>query len=166
MSQFLKLVGPEEASSTLASLGLDGKRLAFFAVNSQTDASRAGGTHWSLLVYSVPQATFYHLDSAGIANESEARDLAAAIAGGAKDPGLKFCNLPPAASRQQSNGYDCGIFVLANTEHVTRHFLMSGGQQLNCDTLTAVSLEKVSNFRKHLHQLVLRLREEKCLLSK
>jgi sentrin-specific protease 8 len=157
VSQFLKLVGPGEAAGTLDSLGLAEKSLAFFAVNSQSDPGRSGGTHWSLLVYHVPSAAFYHLDSAGAANESEARSLAAAVGG--KNQPITFQSLPTRASLQQSNGHDCGVFLLANAEHVARHFL-SAGSAFNADGLTAVSRDRVTGFRKYLRELVLKLSQQ------
>jgi sentrin-specific protease 8 len=157
VSQFLKLVGPGEAAGTLDSLGLAEKSLAFFAVNSQSDPGRSGGTHWSLLVYHVPSTAFYHLDSAGAANESEARTLAAAVGG--KNQPIAFQSLPTRASLQQSNGYDCGVFLLANAEHVTRHFL-SAGSVFNADGLTAVNRDRVTGFRMYLRELVLKLSQQ------
>lgn len=153
VSQFLKLVGPKEAQATLESLSVESKSLVVFAVNSQRDPAKAGGTHWSLLVYSRPDDAFYHLDSAGAANEREARVLAAAVG---EDRQRNFYDLDAKVSRQQANSYDCGIFLLANAEHVTRHFITNG--DFNSCTLTAVDVNTVGGFRKYLHQLVHRLK--------
>ena len=148
VSQFVKLGGPSEAPATLESLGFAAKSLALFAVNSQRDPSRAGGSHWSLLVYSRRNTAFYHLDSAQGANESEARALAAAVTTG--DKPVTFHELEETASRQQDNSYDCGVFLLANAENMARHFATTNG----VDSLIAVKWDTVAGFRQHMHQLI------------
>merc|ERR1712136_398271 len=52
VSQFLKLVPDEEVSAFIGPLDLEAKEVIATAVNNESDPSRPGGSHWSLLVYS------------------------------------------------------------------------------------------------------------------
>ena len=49
------------------------------AINDNTDMTKAGGSHWSLLVWR--QGQFYHFDSASSINAAAARDTANALSG-------------------------------------------------------------------------------------
>ena len=108
---------------------------------SQSWATPGGGTHWSLLLVTVFYArsktdddtahgaspsstTFWHFDSSAGSNRGAARAVANKIqkvfstwnrddrdAGAASTPQLHECTVP-----QQSNGYDCGLYMLATAE--------------------------------------------------
>jgi sentrin-specific protease 8 len=153
VSQFLKLVGHNEAILTLQSLDFDSKSLIFFAVNNQQDPASAGGSHWSLLVYDQPEHSFHHFDSGGRMNEADARALAQVIDGGGdKNARISFNNVP---CRQQDNGYNCGVFLLAHTEHVARQFLARNSENpFVTKDVPEIDLRTVTNFRQRLHQLI------------
>ena len=53
MSQFLKLVATEDLNCFVEPLQLMKKELIVLAVNNANDPSVPGGSHWSLLVYTL-----------------------------------------------------------------------------------------------------------------
>ncbi|KAJ1473259.1 hypothetical protein T484DRAFT_1973457 [Baffinella frigidus] len=92
--------------------------LVLLPVNDN-ESDAAGGSHWSLLVFHRPSASFRHLDSMGGSNTATARRIAAALAPlvGAPDAGFEEEQDVP----QQSNGFDCGVHVMVMAEIVARH---------------------------------------------
>ncbi|PNG99960.1 NEDD8-specific protease 1, partial [Tetrabaena socialis] len=127
--------GPDMAAEVLAPLQPAGRGLVLLPVNDNPDAGQAaGGSHWSLLVFHRPSNTLRHYDSSAGCNTRPARQLASAIgpalAGGSgqaaaagPDPALGPAPALPryvevAGVPQQSNGYDCGAYVLALADAV------------------------------------------------
>ena len=53
VSQFLKLVGTEDLNCFVEPLELMKKELIVLAVNNAKDPSAPGGSHWSLLIYTL-----------------------------------------------------------------------------------------------------------------
>lgn len=98
------------------------KDIIFFPVNNH-EGSGIGGAHWSLLVYVKKEQTFFSFDSMGNRNEVATKALVTVVREGLKVPLEESMVV---RSLQQRNYYDCGIFVLANAEHVCRHFLATG----------------------------------------
>lgn len=76
VTQCLKMVSEREVSVFLDPLEVSSKSFIFFAVNDNESADRAGGSHWSLLVYSRPEKQFFHLDSLPNHNLDQAETLA------------------------------------------------------------------------------------------
>ena len=136
VSQFLKLVSSnEEFSIFVAPLNLEAKDVIVLAVNNSDDPSKPGGSHWSLLVYTLQARHFYHFDSSSGMNESASRAIAKNIYNflvkTERDKGEKssfdflFTEVPNVV--QQSNGYDCGLHAIANAQNATRHMMVYGG---------------------------------------
>uniref|UniRef100_A0A803KVQ7 Ubiquitin-like protease family profile domain-containing protein n=1 Tax=Chenopodium quinoa TaxID=63459 RepID=A0A803KVQ7_CHEQI len=106
---------------------LSSKRLVLFAINDNDDY---GGSHWSILVYDRTKNSFLHYDCMEGVNNFHAMKLYDAV----KEfmgPGGESVSKPLGAAKpesvavttpavfiecktpQQSNGYDCGLYVLA-----------------------------------------------------
>lgn len=71
-----------------------------------------GGTHWSRLIYSKLQKLFYHCDSLGSVNLSDAQTDANKLGdflGRPTSISTKIVNL---SGPIQNNSYDCGIYHL------------------------------------------------------
>lgn len=112
----------DDLAEVLAPLDLPRRELAFFPVSDADDpAEPAGGSHWSLLVWSKAGNSFHAYDSApggGAGNRAAAAQAAANLgpllgaarnARGAPRPAPlthEWC--PP-----QANGSDCGVHVCA-----------------------------------------------------
>merc|ERR1711974_337030 len=129
VSQFLKLVSKEEMNCFVEPLQLETKDVILLAVNNADDPSRPGGSHWSLLVYTSQANHFYHFDSSSGMNQDDARILSKKISqhlsnGQKGSEAIRFTEAPGIV--QQSNGYDCGVHVLKNAEHCSRHLMLYG----------------------------------------
>ena len=123
VTQCIKIIGENEIKLFLEPLNAKSKLFIFFPLNDNTNDT-AGGTHWSLLIYSRPKNTFYYLDSLMTINCSVdynnfikhiERDLEIGT------PDIKVLNC-----LQQVNGYDCGIHVLCAVDNIARHIKNTG----------------------------------------
>ncbi|GLV34493.1 Deneddylase 1 [Carabus blaptoides fortunei] len=116
VTQCIKVVSSAEISIFLDPLYAGKKDFIFFALNDNERADCSGGSHWSLLVFSRPENVLFHFDSHAGSNYLQARDLGTKL--------LKYFQIPSQPSiiepdtLQQTNGYDCGVHVLCNTELV------------------------------------------------
>ncbi|XP_062131404.1 sentrin-specific protease 8-like [Drosophila sulfurigaster albostrigata] len=111
------------------------KSFIFFALNDN-ETAEAGGTHWSLLVLSRPEKSFFHFDSYGNSNSVPSIELISKV----KDSlGVRQAKFRPMRCLQQANGYDCGIHVICMTDHiadyVNRYEVIEGLPLLHMDTV-------------------------------
>eukprot|EP01094_Clydonella_sp_ATCC50884_P027079 TRINITY_DN7631_c0_g1_i1.p1 TRINITY_DN7631_c0_g1~~TRINITY_DN7631_c0_g1_i1.p1 ORF type:complete len:242 (+),score=62.63 TRINITY_DN7631_c0_g1_i1:286-1011(+) len=139
----------------LSALDLAQKKLILMPVNSNADPTRAGGSHWSLLVYSQEDKTFRHFDSAHAMNRSRARRTAAVMKELLELGGR--CNVEEAACPQQANGYDCGVYVLALLEHYSKQ---RPGVVLRAVPDDVVTPQHATELRKKIERLIARLMDE------
>jgi len=127
----------------------------FFAVNDNDSKLSAGGSHWSLLMYNKQTNSFHHYDSCNAYNTSAARSLARNV-----EPFLHAKGSPAfVESRcpQQTNSYDCGVYVICVAEELCKNFLASKETSLS-DTVTA---ENTKQKRRALKKLILDLGQTK-----
>lgn len=114
VTQCLKICPSEDLSVFLDPLQVKKRDFVFLALNDCVEVDFPGGTHWSLLVYSKPEDTFFHFDSLSGRNFKQAWKLAANLFRYiSSDDRGDFQELD---SLQQGNGYDCGIHVLCNVD--------------------------------------------------
>ncbi|KPI96998.1 Sentrin-specific protease 8 [Papilio xuthus] len=124
------MVQPEEIKIFLEPLNISMKQFVFFALNDNNSPDMAGGSHWSLLVYSKMESCFFHLDSSSGSNHNVAWDFASHLMSYlAKQGTISFSDKE---CQQQSNGYDCGIHVICNTE-VLAHWASKYREIGSCD---------------------------------
>lgn len=124
-TQCMKLVPAAECGATfLQPLGAEHKQFIFFPINNHKLAASAGGSHWSLLVYSRPDQRFYAADSDGSSNRQATRQFVQNVrrALGAADD----AEVQTVMCVQQTNGYDCGVHVLWNVAWMARYALEAG----------------------------------------
>lgn len=76
VTQCVKMVETDEIKTFLEPLGISKKQFVFFPLNDNDTPDVAGGSHWSLLVYSKPESCFYHYDSSYVTNHNAAWDFA------------------------------------------------------------------------------------------
>lgn len=76
VTQCIKMVNSGEIKTFLEPLDVKNKNFIFFALNDNDSPDSAGGTHWSLLVYSKPESCFFHIDSSSGSNHNVAWEFA------------------------------------------------------------------------------------------
>ncbi|XP_031623735.1 sentrin-specific protease 8 [Contarinia nasturtii] len=158
--QCLKFVSGQEMSIFLGPLNAKGKSFIFFPLNDN-DEAKAGGNHWSLLVFSRPESTFYYYDSLhfGTSLKKSLRPFLFELA--------KAIDCPEFEVRggecvKQNNSYDCGIHVIYNIECLARRALKHNS--LDDDESTAadenptkITNQKIRQKRQDLLNLIQKL---------
>ncbi|XP_043643442.1 sentrin-specific protease 8 isoform X2 [Drosophila teissieri] len=141
ITQCMKYMGDQELKQLLDQSNTTGKPFIFFALNDN-ESTDAGGTHWSLLVFSRPEKTFYHFDSYGNNNTGNSLELMNKIK---ELLGARLAKFRPMRCLQQANGYDCGIHVICMTDHIAdylnRYEVIDGLPTLHIDTVKAKRTE-------------------------
>lgn len=121
VTQCIKMVSDaDEISIFLSPLNVNQKQYVFFPINNN-ERDAAGGSHWSLLVFSRPERAFFHFDSAKGLNFDTAQLFSY------KTMATLNCangQLTSAKCLQQTNGYDCGVHVLCMIEMVAQHIVL------------------------------------------
>lgn len=120
ITQLIK-IGTEDARTFLDPLKADSKDVLFFAVNDNQDV-RAGGQHWSLLVFSRNEETFFSFDSLRNFNGEATLQLVNKLKQTFAMPRADFVKMN---SLQQNNAYDCGVYLLANAEAICHYYLQN-----------------------------------------
>lgn len=161
VSQFLKFVSDDEVSAFVGPLDLEAKDVIATAVNNESDPSRPGGSHWSLLVYSGQSRQFYHMDSSQGMNRDHAVATAKKIhhflVKKERESGLNLFfdfMFKEVGVAGQTNGHDCGIHVLYNAETALRHFLIYGGPE-GLEGVDKVDTEVIKAMRPKVKSAIL-----------
>jgi sentrin-specific protease 8 len=153
----LLFVGPEvtqclkESPSSEIPIFLDPleaqiKDYIFMAVNDS--GKSAGGSHWSLLVYSRLKKRFYHFDSSTHSNHHSAVKLARNI--GNYLNSTSEGNFEEMVCLQQDNSYDCGIYLICNLENLAHHVTTHG----ILESAPFIKKDVVANMRNKLLELI------------
>ncbi|KAH8252252.1 hypothetical protein KR038_011282, partial [Drosophila bunnanda] len=141
VTQCMKYMDDQELELLLSQSQATTKPFIFFALNDN-ESTEAGGTHWSLLVFSRPEKTFYHFDSYGNNNTSNSLELMNKIK---ELLGQRQAKFRPMRCLQQANGYDCGIHVICMTDHIAdylnRYEMIDGLPPLHIDAVKAKRTE-------------------------
>ena len=122
VTQLIKLLPRDEAQSIAASLDLMKKNCVILPINDSSSSSyefHESGTHWSLLVYNRAEDKYFHLDSLKGSNRKHATIVASKL-------NLSKASLIDLPCLQQSNSWDCGIFVCCHAELTAQQCLYSG----------------------------------------
>lgn len=86
--------------------------ILFMPINDSEGSIAGGGSHWSLLVFSRSDCTFRYYDSLCALNLPFANRMALKVR---RTLGIVDCDFFEMDSPQQTNGADCGIWVLIIT---------------------------------------------------
>ncbi|XP_072880862.1 sentrin-specific protease 8 [Hemitrygon akajei] len=151
VTQFIKCTASqEELAIFLEPLALDQKSLVFLAVNDNS-VQAAGGSHWSLLFYSRERNCFSHYDSCSSMNESHARQIARKLQYflGTQSKVPFFEELAPV----QKNSYDCGMYVICNTEALCEQYLRRDQRSLQMIVTPPYITQKRTNWKKLIEQM-------------
>lgn len=120
----------------------------FFPLNNNENVYSSGGSHWSLLVYFRKDGIFYHFDSSNDVNDLQAMKLATKLQ-------QYFDKNTPVIVKegntlQQSNSYDCGIYLLCNVDNIAEHVMT----HRTLDNIGFVSKEKLKLKRASILSLI------------
>lgn len=135
--QCLKFVARDEMSIFLEPLNANGKQFIFLPLNDNNEV-KAGGNHWSLLIFSRSESTFFHYDS--LSNGPSLRSLRPFLLELAAAIDCPEFDMRQGDCIKQNNSYDCGIHVLCNVECLARRALKYNS--LDDDTVTTVSSDE------------------------
>ena len=133
----------EDAKLLLEPLHPSAKKYLFFPVNDSEHHDKEGGTHWSLLVYSRLENTFYYFDSVHNRNNYATTKIIEVLRAVLNCQSAFSISYP---STQQQNLYDCGIYVICNVENIIKHILRGSGvvrhvAELNKDAVSTKTSE-------------------------
>ena len=115
ITQLLKEGFLEEYNMTLEPLNIWQKKYILLAVNDNK-LEAAGGQHWSLLVYTIKENTWYHYDSLKNLNIGEARFLAGRLQEYIRPGSTPI--LTTARCTQQNNNIDCGAYTMIHAQKI------------------------------------------------
>ncbi|KAL3616406.1 hypothetical protein CASFOL_039796 [Castilleja foliolosa] len=140
-------------------LHLPKKDLIIFPINDNDDVERAeGGTHWSLLVFERNANLFVHHDSSDGFNSAHARRVYRAVVSYTGcEAGYKEWYETP----RQTNGYDCGLYVLAIARVICEWYASVGNEDKEglwfAGVKEKVKPSRVAEMRSEILELVQRL---------
>lgn len=155
VTQCLKMVSTAEVEMFLGPQNALDKQLILFALNDMA-GNAAGGSHWSLLVWCKPTATFHHYDSSSPANHHVAEEMQDKLKGFF---GCAQASLKETRCLQQSNCYDCGVHVIVQAEALAKHVTKSEGYE-NLESIKLIPRLVVTHKREHIQALVESLAEQ------
>lgn len=148
-TQFVKFAQGEELANTLEPLNLPSKEFVFLPINDNASSNRAGGSHWSLLVFVRSKEEFRHYDSAGSVNTVIAKDLMDRL-----QPLLQVSKrgskLLEMDCPSQKNSFDCGMYVICVAEHLCRELC----ECYNVALLDVITEATVTQKRQQLLKLI------------
>lgn len=123
LAQLLKMTDPSQYNIFLDPIGAADANFIYFPLNNCENKESAGGSHWSLLVYSTRERMCYHFDSSRGLNRDTASHFSRNIVqyfSGNLEKRITDVSCP-----QQDNGYDCGIYVLCFVDKIMENLLQT-----------------------------------------
>lgn len=151
VTQLLKMSPAEETKKLLEPIDPGNKKkVIFFAVNDN-DSTRAGGTHWSLLVFSRAEQLFASFDSMKPGNRAAAKKLFDTLKSALNSPSANFHEVSECT--QQANCYDCGIHLLVNVENIAEYYLEKGAI-FNAHNSFLTVLSQVAHKRREILEII------------
>ena len=144
-TQMLKSVDYKVLNETMNSLEAWWKDFIFLTVNDNTN-NKVGGNHWSLLIYSRQNETWYHVDSSAGLNQKHARNLARKINTYMDDS--KQPNIIEVECTQQINSNDCGVHTMLNMQIAARKTLED--EEMSTFIIKDNEVEKLREFMFNL----------------
>lgn len=139
---------------SLLPTGFQDAKYVFIPVTDNVDPTKAGGSHWSLLLVGVAQKTAWYLDSlptSGADKLTDARCYAKAI------DQVFQCHfeLVVAPAPKQVNGSDCGIHVCMETDVLLGRLQVNEEKSdVSFDPSLATQTMNAAAYRESLQKLI------------
>ena len=150
VTQVLKAGFIDDFGMILEPLNIWQKKYIIMAVNDNK-LDKAGGQHWSLLVYTIKENVWYHYDSLNNFNLGEARFLVGRLQEYIR-PGA-IPNITAASCTQQDNTYDCGAYTMICAEKLA-DILASEAHSVRAINPCYVKKEDTKTLRNKVRKLI------------
>ncbi|XP_059144786.1 sentrin-specific protease 8-like [Physella acuta] len=149
IAQLMRFATVEDLAVLLEPLHLPSKQYVFVAINDNADPSQVGGTHWSLMVYVKSKQEFQHFDALKGSNQAIARKFVDKLQPFVQAPRgkLKFIEMD---CPQQTNSFDCGMYLIAMTEHLIKEFC----ECFSVSLTEVVNQDSIQRKRKQVTDLI------------
>lgn len=151
VAQLLKMQDSSQYNIFLDPVEATNCDFIFFPLND-CDSNEAGGSHWSLLIYSHIEKKCYHFDSSSGINSFSAKKLARKVTKYfLEKQERKYIEM---GCPQQNNSYDCGLYVLCLADVTSRHAIRNSKiSDCNCNIVTEMVPKKRSDLLKLIYDL-------------
>ena len=153
VTQILKQGPIDLFSKTIEALNIGQRKYVLMAVNNNK-SDKAGGYHWSLLIYKVKDDVWLHYDSMEDINLKEAQTLLSRMQDYI-NPGSPP-KLYAMGSTQQRNNFDCGAYTMINAEKVA--LMLTRGTSIS---QFRVVEENIKSLRSCVRELITSIEREK-----
>lgn len=160
----------EELEDYCQPLKIGKRSYVFIPVNDKSDKFLpVGGSHWALLVLEVKTQEFYYYDSTGgvisMANELARKFLSVLRAEPIETNSEAKFNRVKDSSRQK-NGYDCGMYLLLNTQNLLQS--LNNGEKLDSTKplVPTIIPTQVTKARSDIKKLISDLINQKASSNK
>jgi len=145
----------EDLKDCMAPLKVGEKSMIFMPINDNNKIDSAGGSHWALLVFKRETGEFDYYDSSHLHNAKSARAIATKILPLlVEDESQVQLKLVERHTPQQTNGYDCGLYVCTLSEYVAKKEVGQTSAHIN----EFASPGRVQAKRKQMKDLVIQLK--------
>ncbi|XP_011867158.1 PREDICTED: sentrin-specific protease 8-like [Vollenhovia emeryi] len=151
VAQLLKMQDSSQYNIFLDPIEATNYDFVFFPLND-CDSNEAGGSHWSLLIYSHTEQMCYHFDSSGGINDFSATKLARKVTKYfLEKQERKYTEMK---CPQQNNNYDCGLYVLCLADVISRHAIRNSKvNECDCSIVTKMVPTKRTDLLKLIYEL-------------
>lgn len=117
VTQTMKMLGnPDDVKSIILDpLDASSKSFILLAINDNA-STKAGGSHWSLCVFSKPENALLHFDSSLGSNHTAFKNISRILKNSIASSDTELIEIKDCL--QQGDSYSCGDFTLCHTDLV------------------------------------------------
>ena len=121
----------------------------FYPINNNKKSDNAGGTHWSLLLFSKKENRYYHYDPIEGKNNNHAKEL---VVNTLDLNNFRLGGLPEfkeIKSLRQENSYDCGPYIMLYIREIVNNIIAG-----NAHNSYFFNKDEATKFRVQLHEII------------
>lgn len=143
-----------EVDESLLPTGFIDARYVFIPITDNVDPTKAGGSHWSLLVVGVQEKCAWYLDSLPSTGADKMTDARCYVKAMNQVFHCEF-DLMTAPAPKQANGSDCGVHVCMETDVLLGRLRgLSSGTPPRLETSLADQSMNAAAYRESLQKLI------------